>query len=93
MYLGKNHISLLSTFMTGYMFALQCNGFDINSDPYFAEGDQGFFGWFQKKRNYSPSPSWYHTILRECDGSEEKALELFLTLLEEYRSQLKINAL
>ncbi len=86
MYLGKNHISLLSTFMTGYMISLQENGYDISTDPFFGDNESGFFVWFKKKRGYSLSSNWYFTILEECNGSEENALELFFTLLEEYNT-------
>lgn len=91
MYLGRNQISLLSTFMTGYRFSLQENGYDISSDPFFGNDSGGFFIWFQNKRGYSSSSNWYLTILKECNGEEEKALELFFNLLEEYKNELNIN--
>jgi hypothetical protein len=39
MYLGRNHISLLSTFMTGYMISLTTNGFDLTTDPFCGKED------------------------------------------------------
>ena len=45
MYLGRNHISLLSTFMTGYMISLTANGFDLKTDPFFGKEDDWLFDW------------------------------------------------
>lgn len=88
MFLGRNHISLLSTFMTGYLISLHQNDIDPSSDPFFGNEHTGFFNWFKNKRGYTHSSNWYYTILEECSGSEENALELFFTLLEEYNTEL-----
>lgn len=43
MNLGKNHISLLSTFMTGYMISLTNNGFELSTDPFYGTNEKVFF--------------------------------------------------
>jgi hypothetical protein len=84
MYLGKNHISLLSTFMTGYMTSLITNGLDPNSDPFYGQENDGFFNWYSKKNGITDSANWYLTILEESNNSEEEGLNLFFALLEEF---------
>jgi hypothetical protein len=42
-YLGKNHITLLSTFMNGYMVSLTNNGFSLSTDPFFGKENDVFF--------------------------------------------------
>lgn len=84
MYLGRNHISLLSTFVSGYMISMNLNGIDLSSDPFFGTDEEGFFGWYSKKCGITETPSWYATMLKQANYSEEKGLELFLTSLEEF---------
>ena len=93
MYLGRNHISLLSTFMTGYMISLTTNGFDLTSDPFYGNDGDGFFDWYSKKCGVDKTSSWYTTMLEQAGNSEEKGLNLFLSSLEEFCIEKKINVL
>jgi len=93
MYLGRNHISLLSTFMTGYMISLTTNGFDITTDPFYGKKGEGFFDWYSKKYGITQTENWYTTMLEQSDNSEEKGLDLFLYSLEKFCKDKKINVL
>ncbi len=84
MFLGMNHISLLSTFMSGYMISLMNNGFDISTDQFFGAENSGFFDWYSKKHKIEFSSNWYSTMLLQSNNSEEKALDLFFSSLEEF---------
>ena len=88
MYLGRNHISLLSIFMTGYMISLTNNGFDITTDPFFGKEDEGFFSWYKKKMGYKTSSNWYIAILNDTGENEEEALNSFLKLLEQFKKEV-----
>lgn len=91
MYLGRNHLSLLSVFMGGYLTSLITNGFDPNTDPFYGEEGEGFFGWYSNASGIDRSANWYATILEQANHSEEKGLELFLSLLEEFAAVKGIN--
>jgi hypothetical protein len=93
MYLGRNQISLLSTFMTGYMISLTTNRFDLKIDPFYWKEGEGFFDWYSKKSGITQTENWYTTMLEQSDNSEEKGLDLFLHSLEEFCKNKKINVL
>jgi hypothetical protein len=79
MYLGRNHISNLSTFIAGLMMS---EFVYKNQDNYF--GENGFLNWYIKKYKPQESSFWQDYFLSETDNDEVKALELYFERLEEY---------
>lgn len=82
MYLGRNHISLLPNFITGYMMAMYVMN---KKDRYFDE--PGFITWFFDRYNVKQTSFWNTPFLDEAKGDEQKALELYFNYLEEYSKE------
>lgn len=92
MYLGKNKISLLPTFLTGYHFGFSnANGEASDIDELFGEngffGESGFLKWFYKKQNKTPGSFWHGLFFELADNDEVKALDLFFEYLEKYSNE------
>ena len=87
MYLGRNHITKLPNFIAGYDFSDFISG--RPRDFYF--GDNGFMSWYVDKYNPEQNSLWTNYFLIEVDNSEEKALELYFTRLQEYYDWYKTN--
>ena len=79
MYLGKNHISKLSNFITGLMMSEYVYK---NNDYYF--GENGFLEWYCQKYKPKESSFWTDYFLIEAKHDEVKALDLYFIRLEEY---------
>lgn len=84
MYLGEPKISKLVNFITGYMICLNITD---NEDKYF--GNPGFLSWFYGKYNIEKTSFWKDPFLKEANGDESKALELFFAYLEEYSKSIQ----
>ncbi len=94
MYLGKPTINRLFMFLLGIEFGLNLENvknsnfswkqFNPKLEPHY---EYGFQSWIsQKLLNRKTSKyDWAKIILDECKGNEEKAFELFFTLLEEFK--------
>ena len=94
MFLGKNSISLLSTFLNGIEFGLKefCQStsnfdwkeFKSNKEPHYEFGFQKWISErYKNRRGYNQT--WSDSILYQVDGDEEKAFDLFFALLEEFK--------
>lgn len=80
MYLGKNHISALTNFISGYQFKDQITSEGM--DFYF--GKNGFMKWYCNKYNPLEMSLWKDYFLYEVNNDEAKAMELYFMRLEEY---------
>jgi len=91
MYLGKKSITLLRTYLDGFFAALQVSKSDFDCKNFQSVDKLLYLGGFQRwtsKRffdNEETAMSWNRSILNEADNDEEKALDLFFTLLEEFK--------
>ena len=81
MYLGKKSISRLYIFMTGYTYAQ----FEFN-ESYQTSFDE-FTDFVRKYHNCSLSKGWSSLILDAVNGDEEKAVDVFYELLDEFLEQ------
>ena len=79
MYLGKKSISRLYVFITGYVYAQ----FEFN-DRYQTSFFDEFTSFVRKNHNNSGSKSWITLILEAASGDEEKAVDIFYELLDEF---------
>ncbi len=83
MYLGWNKLSLMRSFLGGFQTAVSLSNANYDTGKFFTDFNQ----WAINKltgRNESKY-GWSGIILRECNNDEEKALELFFALLEEFK--------
>ena len=83
MYLGEPKISKLVNFISGYMI---CLGITNNDDKYF--DNPGFLSWLYKKYNLDMTSYWIDPFLKEANGDEKKALQLYFNYLEEYSKSI-----
>lgn len=89
MWLGKKSITVLKTFIDGYV---TCEGFNEISaalvPPFHL-----FLPWVQMIYNHDGSYyNWDGIILQNSDNDEAKAFEKFLELFDEFR-KLKLNVI
>ena len=85
MYLGEAKISKLVNFISGYMICLNITG---NADKYF--DNPGFLSWLYDNYNFDKTSYWTDPFLKEANGDESKALELFFNYLEEYSKSITV---
>ncbi len=94
MYLGKTTLERLAMFLWGIEFGLNLvnvenSNFDWKQfrpklEPNYAHGFQSWIS--QKLLNQETSPNdWAYLILEHCNKDEEKAFDLFFSLLEEFK--------
>lgn len=82
MYTGDKTLSTLNAFLNGAHFSLELNG--IKETPGFRK----FHCWVQDKFEIEQTTEGYcSTILKQCNGDEEKALEMFFELVEEFKKE------
>lgn len=83
MYLGDKKISTLRTFLDGYNFATQIHHVDCSNEYppfwYFHEWAMDQYGW------YESTAGWKNIILKENDNDEEKSLQVFFQLIDEFK--------
>lgn len=79
LYLGEKSISKLKLFMTGYATCEQFNHIQsVDTKPPF----RFFFDWIVNYYEHSGSYfNWDGIILQNCKMEEDKALDVFLTVL------------
>lgn len=82
MYIGDDKLSTFASYLRGVHLALGING--INEFPEFIH----FHTWVRvEKYKVSPLSVGYETtILEQTNGDEEKGLEMFFELIEEFKN-------
>ncbi len=88
MYLGEAKISLLPTFIIGYMVGCNLARNPDFKDTYFDDG--GFLEWMDQKYHIGQPNSWTTPFLDQSNDDERKALELYFNYLEEYHNEKKL---
>lgn len=83
LYLFQNKLLYLYIFVSGYSFGIH------NSDRMTDRFLNNFSTWFIGKKNSRKDSMWYPSILEECNGSEEKALEKFFNYLKQFDIETK----
>ena len=82
MYIGDAKLTTLDVYLQGVHLALGIN--KIKESPPFME----FHTWVRDKFELeSLSVGFKTTILEQCNGNEEKGLDMFFELIEEFKSQ------
>jgi phosphoribosylanthranilate isomerase len=86
MYIGEKSLTLLSAYLSGFQSALDYGNGSFNTNCFYS-GE--FDKWIGKKLGYGfPNTlGWSTHILRIVDGDEEKAVDLFFALLEEFKME------
>jgi phosphoribosylanthranilate isomerase len=84
LFLGTKSVLRLKSFLDGYGFALasketKCEWKDFLEFNFYKFVEK-YFNWNKLSLN-----SWETIILKECNDDEEKALDLFFALLEEFK--------
>jgi hypothetical protein len=84
MYMGDNKISTMRTFLDGYKFSSMVH--NIKSEKVFPPFWY-FHEWAKEKYNWFESTAgWKNIILEENNNDEEKALETFFAMIDEFRT-------
>ena len=80
MYIGDSKLTTMDAFLNGAQFGLSIN--KINEVPEF----RNFHFWVRDKLELEPlSVGFKTTILEHCNGDEEKGLQKFFELIEEFK--------
>lgn len=88
MYVGKNSLSLLDVFLTGFQSALHLTEANFDRSRFGLE----FQGFVERQLSDSFGAfGWCSRILNRASGDEETAVELFFALLEEFRLEKGIR--
>lgn len=82
--LGKKSITLLYAFVGGLECSFTNNWRNIPDKLFTGE----FNRWVSKKYEVTDSLHWASIILKQTNGNEEKAFDLFYLLLKEYAKGL-----
>lgn len=84
MYIGEKSLTLLRAYLSGFQEALNYGNGSFNTNGFYS-GE--FDKWVGEKLEcvYPNSLSWATHILRIVEGDEEKAVDLFFALLEEFK--------
>lgn len=89
LYIGNNQITSMRNFLDGYDFACLVNGIEHNNIyPQFWY----FHEWAMEKYNWSESTAgWKNIILKENNNDEEKSLEIFFEMIDEFKTLKPIS--
>ena len=84
MFFGKKSIINLKAFIDGLFFAEKYFDFDFDWKSFYSEDDfhdytAKYFGWRES------TAGWANIILEESQNDEEKAVDVFYALLEEFK--------
>jgi len=84
MYLGKCSLIRLRAFVEGCTFMAQEFGVESRDHPDFG----AFHDWVAQRFGWRESTAgWCNIILEECGDDDQKALESFFELVDDYRRQ------
>ena len=86
-YLGKRSISLLDTFIAGFVYAY----FTEYGKAAFENDFSGFNKWIAEKYSIIENINWVTIILMQAENDEERALDLFYELLSEFISDCCVS--
>lgn len=90
MYLGALSVSKMRTFLDGYRFAIRDETEWINEIPGNPLHFKLFNAFVARKYQVSGCIGWCGIILEQVGGDEEKGLQLFWELLDEFR-EIKVE--
>jgi hypothetical protein len=83
MYLGLKSIDILNAFIDGYQYAL--NSYNVKDEKNIKF--EHFREWvlLQYSRP-SYSGGWKHIILEDCEGDQEKSMDKFFELYDQFKT-------
>lgn len=81
-YIGAKSLTLLHRYLVGFESALMLSNANFDTGNFFSN-----FGNFVSKKlnDWAGAFNWCSRILRKVDSNEEKAVDLFFALLEEFK--------
>ncbi len=83
MYVGAKSLTRIQMFFYGYLYALDLQDIDFDHKKF---GPYNFHDWIANKLGWAESTSgWLNMILDKANGDDEKAVDLFYDLLEEFK--------
>ncbi|MFJ2947529.1 hypothetical protein ACIO8H_07775 [Streptomyces sp. NPDC087226] len=86
MWLRGNSLQHLDSMLIGYRAAMAVHGIDEDFD-FWSPGTQGQFAeWLWQRLGHHSSLGWAVEIEREAEAAGVPAVELFFSLLDEYRA-------
>lgn len=87
MFLGKYSISLLRAYLDGFQLASEIFEKPFDWKKFYSQNGIDDFQRFLTKyfNEHLGSIGWNNFILKKTEGNEEKALDLFFALLEEFK--------
>jgi hypothetical protein len=85
MFTGKYSIGAVRSFLEGYACAMANHGLLQEEDPFLVPHE--FHDWVAYRLHFYESTSGWNNMIRERSETEEKAIERFFVLLEEFRTR------
>jgi hypothetical protein len=88
MYIGGQTVSLMAYHIAGYEAACRWKGVEESLDPPWYD----FHEYVRERTGFGESTSgWSNMLLQHCGGDGAKALALFFTMLDAFRSGTQRN--
>ena len=82
-YVGKKSLTRIQMFFYGYCYALDLQHIEFKGEKFKS---YSFHDWIAEKLGWRESTSgWLNMILDKANGDEEKAVDLFYELLDEFK--------
>ena len=82
MVVGSKSLTFINLYLSGFESAIKLSKSNFNTGRFFIEFDQ----FVQQKFNeHRGAMGWCSRILEKVDSNEEKAVDLFFALLEEFK--------
>lgn len=86
LFLGNPTTSNLKSYIYGFLSAMDVFGITFTSDPEFFDEFSTYL-YRELFETYQTTEGWDILLLRECDGDEDAALELFFEYLKRFKQQ------
>lgn len=88
MWVRHRSLQHLDSILIGYRVAMEVHGIHEDDFPFWGAGDRGpFEEWFQQRRAHHSALGWPIEIERDAEAAGVPAIELFFSLLDEYRAE------
>ncbi len=89
MFIGEKKISSLRAFLEGAFYTMYIYGITEAEETGSDLGN--FHDWVARYYGWSETTvGWNNIILQECNGNEEKALDQFFILYDEFKNESRL---
>ncbi|MGW4227070.1 hypothetical protein ACWEG1_26840 [Streptomyces bauhiniae] len=89
MWVRHRSLQHLDSILIGYRVAMEVHGIREDDFPFWGVDNRGSFEeWLQRRRGQQSALGWPVEIERDAESAGVPAIELFFSLLDEYRAEI-----